>query len=168
MLGMLSQRPLSPDLESPDPPLSPIFPGKSGRVRTCMAGDGRAFPQGFVCLLSFVCCWCYCCYCCSPRRETSCQTMTPDPGLDSAVAASRSLHGHRLAVLRSNASVKFRSHRTCSPPSPAHTDVITGWVGMTGFCEEFSLPSNAQQRHPTSSPKTRARDKARPPRPRAL
>lgn len=149
---------------NPLTPLSPIFPGKAGRVRACMAGDVGHFPRVFVCLLSFVCCCC-CCYCCSPRRETSCQTMTPDPGW-----TRPSLPLGLCMAIGSPAfgSVKFRSHRTYSPPAPAHTDVITGWVGMTGFCEEFSLPSNAQQRHPTSSPKTRARDKARPPRPRAL
>lgn len=101
-----------------------------------------------------------CCFsrCCSPRRGKL-SAVTPDrPGLGRACSRCWVL-AHRLAS-SCLGSVKFRPHSRQSPPAPAHTDVITGWVGMTGFVRNSLSPamhSNAIQHHRSHTP----------PRPRA-
>lgn len=85
--------------------------------------------------------------------------MTPDrPGLGRA-CSRRWVLAHRLAS-SCLGSVKFRPRSRQSPPAPAHTDVITGWVGMTVFVRNslsLAMHSNAIQHHRSHTP----------PRPRA-
>lgn len=85
--------------------------------------------------------------------------MTPEPAWTRPCLQPVLGACHRLAS-SCVGSVKFRPHSRQSPPAPAHTDVITGWVGMTGFVRNslsLAMHSNAIQHHRSHTP----------PRPRA-